>query len=257
MTGATGAWSVVLACVGLLFSSGCTSLNVLDRQATTPVLIGPDGASVPPPPLPMTLPRFLGIDTVGRSCIRKTVLLGQITYEKAATVVPALQPPPMSLPSSHPANAASPSPAVAGALKAKEAKVAKAAKVKALGVLAGEDCSTNPHVEEGILAGLDDVSAEVRIAAIEAVIASRRGCDPGCGGCCSIAIRQKLTRMVFEKTGPCCWFEPNSKARRLARLALDGCGGPVEAATCDCEIQADYPIEAPSPEMIQQILSGN
>ena len=178
---------------------------------------------------------------------------GPGSYDAAAFL--ALQPPPMSLPSSHPANAASPSPAVAGALKVKEAKVATAAKVKALGVLAGEDCSVNPHVEEAILAGLDDVSAEVRIAAIEAVIASRRGCDPGCGGCCSIPIRQKLTRMVFEKTGPCCWFEPSSKARRLARLALDACGGPVEPDACGCEIQTDYPIEGPPPELIQQILS--
>ncbi|MFG0267717.1 MAG: hypothetical protein ACF8AM_21590 [Rhodopirellula sp. JB055] len=255
MTGATHAWSLLLASGCLVLASGCTSLNVLERQATTPVLISPDGVATPPAPVPMTLPRFLGIDTIGRRCLRKTVLLGQITYEKAATAVPALQPPPMSLPSSHPANAASPSPAVAGALKVKEAKVATAAKVKALEVLAGEDCSVNPHVEEGILAGLDDVSAEVRIAAIEAVIASRRGCDPGCGGCCSIPIRQKLTRMVFDKTGPCCWFEPSSKARRLARLALDACGGPVEPNACGCDIQTDYPIEGPPPELLQQILS--
>lgn len=151
MTGATHAWPVLFACGCLVLASGCTSLNVLERQATTPVLIGPDGVATPPAPVPMTLPRFLGIDTIGRRCIRKTVLLGQITYEKAATAVPALQPPPMSLPSSHPANAASPSPAVAGALKAKEAKVATAAKVKALGVLAGEDCSVNPHVKKAFL----------------------------------------------------------------------------------------------------------
>jgi hypothetical protein len=233
-------------------------LDAVDRQATAPIFVDADGAVLPHPESPMTLPRFLGIDTIGRRAFRKTVLLGQITREKAASIVPALEPKPLSLPLSHPASAASPSPAVAAAHKVKKAKVVKAAKIKAMAVLAGEDCVANPYVEEGILAALDDVSADVRIAAVEAVIASRSGCDPGCSGCCSDPIRRKLTRMVFEKTGPCCWDEPSSKARRLARLALDACGGPLASDSCGClpgTNPLDYPIETPSPEVIQQILS--
>lgn len=243
----------ILACV--FGVPGCASLDVLDRQATAPIGVTPDGTVIPNADTRMTLPRFLGIDTIARRTIRKTVLLGKITCEKAAVIVPALEPPPLSLPSTHPANAASPSPAVANALKVKQAKMAEAAKVKAVAVLAGEDCSTNPHVEEGILAALDDVSPKVRVAAVEAVIASRRGCDPGCGGCCSDAIRRKLTRMVFERTGPNCWLEPNSKARRLARLALDACGGPLDPESCGCIGDvSEIPIETPPLEFIDQVL---
>ncbi|TWU56281.1 hypothetical protein [Rubripirellula reticaptiva] len=247
--------SLLLGFASVPLVSGCASLDALDRQATTPIVVGADGLVVPQAESSMTLPRFLGIDNVARRAARKTILLAQLTREKAAVVVPALEPKPLSLPLSHPANAASPSPAVAGAHKVKKAKAVEAAKVKAMAVLAGEDCVTNPHVEEGILAALDDVSANVRIAAVEAVIASRRGCDPGCSGCCSDAIRRKLTRMVFEKTGPCCWFEPNSKARRLARLALDACGGPLDPASCGCVTETEFPIETPPSELVLQILS--
>lgn len=232
-------------------ASGCASLAALDQQATqhATLSLGPEQAAVAKP---MTLPRFLGVDVV----CRRTVLLGQVIRERAAVVVPALEPRPLALPLSHPANADSPSPAVAGAHKAKKAKAAKAAKVKAVGVLASLDCSADPHVEEGILAALDDVSADVRVAAVEAVLASTRGCECGCGGCCSDAIRIKLTHMVFDKTGPNCWCEPSGKARRLARLALDACGGPLED-DCGCvngmpvEI---IPAEAPAPAIIEQIL---
>lgn len=238
---------VSVACMAM--ASGCASLAALDQQSTmhaTTQLAGPHGA-VPTPPV--TLPRFLGLDVV----CRRTVLLGQVLREKTAVVVPALEPKPITLPIDNPANAASPSPAIAGAHKAKKAKVAAAAKVKAVGVLASLDCSTDPHVEEGILAALDDISADVRIAAVEAVLTSTRGCECGCGGCCTPAIRAKLTHMVFEKTGPACWCEPSSKARRLARLALDACGGPVGD---DCRGTSTIPIEVPPPEVIQQVLTG-
>lgn len=195
----------------------------------------------------MTLPRFLGLDVVAR----RTVLVGKLAREKAATVVPALAPKPLALPVSDPANAESPSPAVANAHKVKKAKAAKAAKVKAVVALGLEDCVGDPLVEEGILAALDDPHAEVRIKAIEAIMRSRRGCDNCCnGGCCSVPIRQKLTTMVYEKTGPCCWLEPNSKARRLARLALDGCGGPLPAVLPTVETM---PAEFPPAEIISEV----
>tara|TARA_R110002049_G_scaffold4601_2_gene31747 strand:+ start:38063 stop:38839 length:777 start_codon:yes stop_codon:yes gene_type:complete len=243
-------WTMILLMQGCLsIGSGCASLAALDRQAGGHL---PHGVVESAHPVPMTLPRFLGLDVV----CRRTVLLGQVTREKAATFVPALEPKPLALPVSHPANADSPSPAVAAAHKTKKAKVAKAAKVKAVAVLAGEDCSTNPHVEEGILAALDDVEAEVRIAAIEAVIRSQKGCDIGCGGCCSDLIRKKLSKIALEKTGPCCWFEPNSKARRLARLAVDGCGGPLPYDDCQCGgIDELIPIESPPIEIIEEIWS--
>ncbi|MCG8653140.1 MAG: hypothetical protein MI861_25090 [Pirellulales bacterium] len=247
----TPSGALLVCCLGLIATTGCSSLSTLDRTASSYVPIG----HVTPPvttPAPMTLPRYLGIDVV----VRRTVLFGHLVREKVAAVVPALEPKPLSLPLSHPANSESPSPAVAGAHKAKQAKAAEAAKIKAVAVLAGEDCASNPHVEEGLLAALDDVSAEVRIAAIEAVLRSRRGCGLQCNGCssgcCSPSIRAKLTTMVFEQTGPNCWLEPSSKARRLARLALDACGGPLHVEPGPAE--SEVPIELPPPEIVSEVL---
>ncbi len=241
----------MVALVCIFGGTGCASLAALDRSAQNHVPRS-HGIPVEAKPAPMTLPRFLGADVV----IRRTVLLCQVVREKAAIAVPALEPKPLALPLSHPASADSPSPAVAGAHKTQKAKAAKAAKVKAIAILAGEDCATNPHVEEGLLAALDDVSSDVRIAAIEAVLRSRRSCEVGCndclGGCCSPAIRAKLTTMVFEKSGPNCWLEPSSKARRLARLALDACGGPVDATACNCQSD-NVPLEVPPPEIVSQV----
>jgi len=232
--------------VCLSCSSGCAGLAALDRQAQVPIGIGHGG--VVAPAAPMTLPRFLGLDVV----VRRTGLFGQIVREKAAVLVPALEPKPLALPLSHPANADSPSPAVAGAHKTHQAKAAKGAKIKAVAVLAGEDSATNPYFEEGILAALDDVSADVRIAAVQAVLDSKQGCGDRCRTCCSDAIRAKLTLMVFEKTGPCCWFEPSSKARRLARLALDACGGPVDPHMYDQG--SIFPVESPPIEIINEVV---
>ena len=236
----------------LASGSGCASLAALDRQASAPPLGVHGVVALPAHPTKMTFPQYLGVDVV----VRRSVLLCQVVREKAAAIVPALEPKPLALPLSHPASAQSPSPTVAAAHKTKKAKAAKAAKVKAVAVLAGEDCSTNPHVEEGILAALDDMHADVRIAAVEAVIRSRKSCDGGCGGCCSDAIRKKLSKMALERTGPCCWFEPSSKARRLARLAVDACGGPLPYDDCGCAVDdAVGPIEAPPIEIIEEIWS--
>lgn len=237
--------------IAALGMPGCAGLSALDKRAQSHVPVVPSGAIVAPEK-PMTLPRFLGVD----ACVRKSVLLCQLTRERLAVVVPALEPKPLALPLSHPANADSPSPAVAGAHKVQKAKAAKAAKIKAVAYLAGEGCLENPHVEEGILAALDDVSAEVRVAGVEAVIeSSRRGCESGCqscsNGCCTDSIRSKLTTMVFEQSAPGCWLEPSSKARRLARLALDLCGGPMQ---CDSCVETEkFPMEVPPPELIEAI----
>lgn len=235
---------LILAISVCVLASGCASIAEIDRASVAHFSTGATGTK------PMTLPRFLGLDVVAR----RTVLVGRLVREKAATIVPALEPKPLALPLSHPSNAESPSPAVANAHKVKKAKAAKAAKVKAVAALAQEDCTADPLVEEGILAALDDPHAEVRIKAVEAILRSRRGCDTCCnGGCCSIPIRQKLTTMVYEKTGPCCWLEPNSKARRLARLALDNCGGPLPAVLPAIE---ETPVEFPPADIISEVSLG-
>jgi len=54
-------------------------------------------------------------------------------------------------------------------------------KIKALQYLATIGCNKDPSVEKAILAGLKDFNAEVRLAAIQAVIAAYRGSFPAYG----------------------------------------------------------------------------
>lgn len=227
----------------LMMASGCAGLSPLDYP---PAPIGVPHHHGALPAEPMTLPRFLGLDRAF-AC---TAIVARQQRERIAEFVPALEPQPVASPLSHPDNAAHPSPAVANVHKLKQAKAESAVKVKAVAALAGFDCAADPHVEEGLLAALDDPAAEVREAAIQAVLKSTQQCSNACGGCCSLLIRAKLTHIVFDKKDDCCWVEPSARARRLARLALDACGGPISdlEAGCACE---QVPHESPPPHLLQ------
>lgn len=236
---------------------GCVGLANLDQQLNGPVAHTPsvEGTTAPIiPPEPMTLPRFLGLDVVGRRCH----LAKSLVHEHVGHYVPLLKPVPLPVPLSHPSNAKHPSPAVAAAHHVQKAKADKVAKVAAVKVLAGESCHDNPHIEAGLLAALDDASPDVRIAAIEAVLRSTRGCEDGCGRCCSPAIVQKLSKIAYEKKEASCFVEPSSKARRLARLAIDACVGDCGCANCDdghpIPEMLMVPNESPPPEIIEEIL---
>ena len=228
-----------LACL-IVFAgtwTGCAGLSPLDY----PVSSGIGVSHVGQVGTPMTLPRFIGLDVL----VHRTALLARHTREKAAAFVPALEPHALAIPLSHPDNANSPSPAVANVHKLKKAKAESQVKVKAVAALASFDCASNPHVEEGLLAALHDASTEVREAAVEAVWKSTRSCCNQCGGCCSELIRMRLTEMVFLQDEQGCWLEPNSRTRRLARLALDACGGPLDPQTCQCQSDS-LPLEYPA-----------
>lgn len=227
----------LLLAAGGTSTVGCAGLSPLDYpKEHPPVCIPP----IVEPPEPMTLPRFLGVDVL----CERTAILARSTRETIATYVPVLEPHPLPKPLSHPDNAASPSPAVANVHKVKQAKAEAKVKAKAVAELAKLDCAQNPLVEEGLLAALDDPSADVRAAAAEAVLQSRKTCTNGCVGCCSPHIRAKLSMIVFQRTEDGCWIEPDSRVRRLARLALDGCGGPVATDCFDCQPDA-LPLETP------------
>jgi hypothetical protein len=210
-------WRQVGLVAVLVLCGGCTGLSPLDYPP--PPTVAPAAVTHEP----MTLPRFLGLDKI----CRRTAVLARAKREHLAEFMPALAPKPMPIPLSHPDNADSPSPAVANVHKLQKKKAAAAVKVKAVAALAQFDCAADPLVEEGLLAALHDADADVREAAVEAVLRSTRGCRRECGGCCSPSIRARLTQMVFDKTDACCWVEPSPRARRLARLALDACGGPL------------------------------
>lgn len=205
---------------------------------------------------PMTLPRFLGIDVLAR----RTRLAKSLIHERLGHYLPILKPTPLPVPLNHPSNAQHASPAIAAAHHVQTAKADAVAKVAAVRVLAGESCHDNPHVEAGLLAALDDTSPDVRIAAIEAVLRTTRGCDDRCGRCCSPRIVQKLSQIAYECQDEVCYVEPSAKARRLARLAIDAC---VNQCGCDlrgCDdmhpmLEASLiPAESPPLEIMQDIL---
>ncbi len=244
-----------IACIIVFSLCGCA---VTGPPAPPPLLPGPATSGAPtvvavavPTPPPLTLPQYLGIDALGRG------VLGGARHLrlKLATRWPALQPtatnPPRAI--GDPANLQSPSPAVATAAAAQLAAADAPAKAAALAYLATLGCSSQPATEEALLAGLDDVSHDVRAAAAQAVANSQKNpgslgcqCNCSCSGCCTPAIRAKLTHMAYAQDRPGCYCEPSPKVRRLCRLALAACGGPgVESFT--------EPEELPPPASIQAI----
>jgi len=256
----TRTWLVLAVALHILATGGCVGLANLDHQlndvaAHSPTLPG----GVAPPVLhhePMTLPRFLGLDVVARRCH----LAKSLVHEHVGHYIPVLHPTPLPVPLSHPSNASNSSPAIAAAHQVQQAKAASVAKVAAVKVLAGESCHDNPHVEAGLIAALDDTSPEVRIAAIEAILRSTRSCQDACGKCCSPAILQKLSDIAYTQKDADCFVEPSSKARRVARLAIDACVDHCGCGVPSCDdghpvLEASmFPEESPSPEMIEEIL---
>ncbi|MFO1065035.1 MAG: hypothetical protein U0892_14315 [Pirellulales bacterium] len=232
--------------IGRLASSACLLIAFCGCAGThafsSPT---PPGGAAPP----MTLPRFLGVDTVVHG-VTRSVTCARV---KLSPMLPMLEPAGAAgkLPAlADPAALQSPAPAVAAAAAVHQEEAAAPGKIKALAYLAGVDCGRHPQVEEAFAAALDDPSDAVRIAAVQAVCDSsvscgRRGC--GCGGCCTPLLRAKLTRMAFERDGNGCWCEPNARVRRMARIALDGCGGPAPTIT------EDIPLELPPEEIIHQV----
>jgi len=208
-------------------------------------------AVVPPSTPPLTLPQYLGLDTLGRGVVGG-VCLARL---KIATHWPALQPKATHAPRAigDPANLQSPSPAVATAAAAQQAAAEAPAKVAALGYLAKLGCVQVPGSEEAFLAGLDDAAEEVRAAAAQAVAASQRKtgsvhceCSCACAGCCTPAIRAKLTQLAYEQYRPGCYLEPSPKVRRQCRLALAACSGE------SWEV-AETPEEIPPAASLQAI----
>lgn len=226
----------------ILLASGCA-------VTPAPVLPDPNAPSVAPvPPQRMNLPQFLGLDVA----LSASVCAAQKTRALVAKRWPALQAPARheTTPVGDPEKLKSPSPTVAGAAAIQQAKAAAPAKMQALAYLATLDCGTYPQVEEAYLAALDDIDSAVRVAAIESLLASVEncaGCGNSCTSCCTIPLRQKLTKLAYEQKDNGCFCEPVPKVRRLARLALSGCGGPAVA------MPPAQPEELPNPSVVRMI----
>ena len=197
-----------------------------------------------------TLPEFLGLTGLAkagcgaidgmRNC------LGQY--------FPGLEAKPSMLAISDPANLESPSPAVATAAEAKAQEDAAPGKIKALRYVAGIGCGEcYPDIEQSFLAALDDCTESVRFEAAKAIRKTAGNPCQSCrdGTCCSPAIREKLNELGYgtsENTN--CFKEPSDRVRRMARLALCGCGGEAQPPGKPKEgpSQADVPAEAPATQ---------
>ncbi len=204
------------ALTSCMFVIGCATMPPV--APTTPAVAAP-----------MTLPRYLGVDTaviglrriVYRSRMRVSGMLPMLEPQPAAAAPVAL---------CDPSCLASPAPAVATAAAIQQAEATAPAKAKALAYLATLNSCSDPQVEEAFLAALNDPSATVRMAAIQAIIEMNSRCDScanGCNGCCTPAIASKLQQLAFSTDERGCWCEPDSKVRRLARISTCRCG-PTE-----------------------------
>ena len=196
---------------------------------------------------PMTLPRYLGLESVATG-VRRVLYRSRL---RVATYVPILQPlPPAAAPVAiaDPCCLQSASPAVATAAAIQQAEAAAPAKVNAIGFLSSIDICKNPNVEEAFLAAMDDSSESVRAAAVQGILDATEQCGTSCGqcnGCCTPAIRERLTKLAYDVDDNGCMCEKSPKVRRLARIASCRCN-PMQTST-----SPPVPEELPSPALIE------
>ncbi len=213
-------------------------------------LAGGTGVSATTASPPMTLPRFLGVESVATG-FHRVVYRSRL---RASTLLPILAPLPASaspVAVCDPSCLESPAPAVATAAALQLAEAAAPGKAKAMAYLATLDSCRNPQIEEAFLAAMDDPSDSVRIAAVQGVIDMNtrcggcRTCGYGCAGCCTPAIQSKLLKLAFETNEMGCWCEHNPKVRRLARVGSCKCKTVVDPTTASIpeELPASWVLE--------------
>ena len=237
---------VIIAMV--LGASGCATM-----PQPAPSGIALPGEAIHARPAQMTLPQFLGVHSVVTGCTH----LAYRARVRLTPILPMLEPRPVSPPLAlgHPANLSSPSPAVATAASIQQSEAEAPAKVNALAFLANYSCSQNPQVEESLLAGMDDLSPSVRAAAVQATIDGSHQClgqqCGSCRGCCTPAIRERLMKLAYQRDANGCYLEHDSHVRRLARLAVQSCGGTQH------ELPQETPLEFPPQEIIEQVFGAS
>lgn len=232
----------LLSLCALVLASGCITVP----QAPLPT--GAAGTVAQP-----NLMQFLGLAPVCTHLQVKAKCLLALLGKNH----PCLEPKPPLLPLSDPANLQSPIPAVAAAAKIKAAEDAAPQKIKALQYLATIGCTAcypgkdGPLVQEAFLAALHDCTEEVRFAAVKALL--KTGGDPcaACkaGACCSPEILRALHDIAF-KVDPFsgCYVEPSARVRRVARLAIRGCGNTLPPPMAP-SIPLEGPIPPPGPPL--------
>lgn len=236
------AFVVMLMCV----ASGCASISTGGAAAPAPPTSATAGATtivaVAPPATPHpTLWQFLGSDQIHADMACK----GQLFLGIMGRYFPFLNGPPPPPPIDDPANLESPNPAVKAAAEVKAEEDAAPAKAQALEYLASVGCGCYPDVQDALLAGLDDCTEVVRFAAAQALFKAAGHPCQTCksSACCGPKVRQKLMQIAYDTTDTGCYYEPSARVRRVARLALEACGG-----YCPCPMPIpEEPEEEPVP----------
>jgi hypothetical protein len=252
-------WALCLGTIILLGGSGCASTGA-GAGAAGPPVTPPTSAqaggqtiiAIAPPPAPQmpqgTLLDFLGINQIGGFIDQTFRGIGRLVgglFPKLTTALASLEPPPLPLSLTDPANleeGAPPAASAAASVKAQEDAAAQ--KIQAIKYLAKIGCNSKyPEIEDGFLEALNDPTEEVRLAAAVALRTSSSDACKTCqsSSCCSPRIREVLDRIANQYDDQGCPFEPSSKVRREARLALRKCGGPGPPT------DREPPIEGPIP----------
>ena len=217
----------------------CTGCNLLaPPPSALPPLAAPAAAPAAAAPAAAGAPH---VGFIGRAFCGLRILIGRI-QARLGMRFPGLEGKPPLTAISDPANLESPTPAVKTAAEVKADEDAAPQKIKALRYLAGIGCTEcYPDIEKAMRAALDDCTESVRYEAVKAI---RKTAGDPCQAClatrcCKPEILKRLREMAYDMREGCCYKEPSSRVRRLARLVLAECNGAVI-------VEPAEPMEGPS-----------
>ncbi len=231
--GTAGALALLAA---LAVSAGC---NLLAPPPAALPLAAP--AAAPAAASAAVAPAAPHVGCLGRAACGLRILLDRIR-NRLGMRFPGLEAKPPVTAITDPANAESPTPAVATAAEVKAEEDAAPQKIKALRYLATVGCTEcYPDIEKALLAALDDCTESVRYEAVKAIRKTAGDPCQRCQAtrCCRPEILKRLQKMAYDMRDECCYQESSARVRRLARLVLGECNGEMI-------IEPAAPTEGPS-----------
>ncbi len=238
-----------LAVTCLAICAGCAT-----PQAATPAAAPTSAqagattivAIAPPAPQHPSIWRILGVPQAYQGLCNIRTRITSVLGSR----FPGLEGRPPMVPIADPANADSPTPAVAAAADVKAQEDAAPQKIKAIRYLAKIGCEGRyRQVEDALVQAMDDPNAKVRLAAVKAVRGTAGDPCKSCqsGSCCSPKVMKKLYELANETDSFGCYKEPSEEVRRNARLAMNACGGAIAPAPLPTEGPSEVPTEALPP----------
>ncbi len=178
--------------------------------------------------------------------------VGRVGLARLGTRFPGLEPKPPLTPLTDPSNSgpnASPAQQEAAAVKADQDAAPQ--KAKGIAFLGQIGClQYYPDTAKSLLAALDDPVEMVRFAAAKALRnANGRPCAVcKSSSCCSREVIEKLQDIGYMTRDDGCWKEPSARVRRMARLAVQGCGCIPVMGGEDGGLPIEGPLDEPPAE---------